>query len=340
MKQQFILAASALFRRLQRADIKFAFIALGIWQGFVTCSPSDAGAAEYEVGGRAQFRWYASGTTQEQVAVFFRLSVRNCSWYFTYALESNNLADYMHVSHDGSQLFFVQSLETVSEKKRKAGAIDPTRHADNSGTASISEGEIFYNAALPEVPPVWLAYGSSCFFDSHKEELVEPAMVQDGTGVEYGRAGSRKLKALRSMSDHFPFLPTRVVYLSDGQLYDFNGKLIRYEPPYDHGFTNAVYEVHSITNHNGLELPLRSSLKLFDRVTNAMSASDLRAVGDYQIQLLTVKTNLSISSFQPPLPGRTVVADHRFYGRENPQYFMELSNQWRSQWHRSKQVKP
>jgi hypothetical protein len=137
---------------------------------------------------------------------------------------------------------------TVTEKLRS-----PTKAA-NDATLILSTNVVpEYGFGL--MASVWLAYASSCYYDSANPEAVEPVSYL-GPGFKEQHVN---IKAdWRLLNGRTPFIE-RSVEFADGFHYLQKGREFSkepYPPPFDKGFTNCVYSVTQWTNISGSRFPL------------------------------------------------------------------------------------
>jgi len=285
------------------------------------------------------------GTTQEQATVHFTLHVSDCKWLLRFTRDegtnSANARDYEEASYDGENIYYLSNIRSAVERQRHKGKKLPS----NIATGQIYKGEVFAMRIADEVGPIWLSYASGCYFATRSNEFVEPAMVFDGAGFHYGPPRHLKVPARWKLTKDNPKFPISVNYLNEGIVNSPTGSVSL--PSSYIGFTSAVYRVLSITNFNGLEIPDRTSLTLY-RPHN--TAEQLTSFVEYCVRLESVGFHSVAKSFQPVLPGITVVADHRMgdliYSAEkgwptleqlkNDPYFQELRriNSSRRPWSR------
>src|SRR5262249_20150140 len=144
---------------------------------------------------------------------------------------------------------------------------------------------------------------SSCYLAGRNEDVIEPAIAFDGTGAYFGPPEHQKLKAQWTFSDSRARFPSKVIYRRDGKP--------EYPSAYQEGFVDAIFEVQSYTNFNGLKIPRSSTLKIFDLKTNAMASDDLKLLVEYRVELTKVAGALQVDSFQPVIPGMMTIQDAR-----------------------------
>jgi hypothetical protein len=274
--------------------------------------PAVCGEALF-VEGTASMRLHSpDGTTHEQAPLEFTLNVQDCAWLLQcariYGGANGGHAPDMEVSCDGTNIYFVRSfghefLKRVKQSGQKA--------AFNSANCISYQGQVFHHRLIDEVGAIWLAYASGCYFRSRTNDLVEPAMVLDGFGGLYdGFPNRSRLRAKWTISSSEPFLPERLVYFGRGE------NAIRIGPaprpaPSSEEFTNAVYEVETFTNLNGLRLPREASLKLFTSAGGSSPLGAVRLLAEYRVNLITAAITNALASYQPGIDGVAAMYDQR-----------------------------
>jgi hypothetical protein len=124
-----------------------------------------------------------------------------------------------------------------------------------------------------------------------------------------------KVKADWSLNEVAPFLPKKVIYYSDGMLrWRTGGRAYTAAapPPYDHGFTNFIYEELSSTNSNGIEIPTKFRFARYGFVE-----TNFQIIHLVSGKIDTITPKISVFSFKPPYIGEIRILDKR-YGSSNP----------------------
>ncbi len=187
----------------------------------------------------------------------------------------------------------------------------------NGGIGNTYPGNLpRYNPSL--AAPLWLAYASCCYFEK-PDSNAAPRMWEfdfSTQGVHHFMA-----KAQWDLSADSPHLPVRVVYFNTGTHFisdlkdprHHNYAEVNYPAPYDAGFTNAIYEVISMTNTGGLALPLAFKLSRFDLVPGATNNGTLKLVSTLEGQASVIRLDTPAVSFVPVPQVNIQVQDYRFF---------------------------
>ena len=102
------------------------------------------------------------------------------------------------------------------------------------------------------------------------------------------------------------------VYFDDGIAGLRGGVPVKWPPPLDAGFTNAVYSALDFTNVVGLALPTRATLDTFSPQLGDPGPRVVRRCS-YEIVATNLTTQfLHAGGFKPDLPGKTYMNDMRF----------------------------
>lgn len=117
---------------------------------------------------------------------------------------------------------------------------------------------------LRESPPndgtraqfVWLALASQNYFATARSHLLPIWFPEDPKT----RRQPFEMQIYYDVLDRAPHLLSRLVFLSDGFYRSYNPArrsvdVLQLVPPFDRGFTNAVYQVLALTNNSGHVLP-------------------------------------------------------------------------------------
>lgn len=85
----------------------------------------------------------------------------------------------------------------------------------------------------------------------------------------------------------------------------------RRKPPFDEGFTNAVFRVTSLTNWGGAQVPWSAELDTFRPAPGDQPR--LVRYTRYEIMLTKWSKNPKEVEFKPRLPGLTTISDARVF---------------------------
>jgi hypothetical protein len=156
---------------------------------------------------------------------------------------------------------------------------------------------------------LWLGFGSAAYFKARKDKMIHPLWPLDDPGA---RLRGFTVEGSWATNKDAAGLPTQVVYMNDGI---FRGVSSRSEkpvefpekPPFDNGYTQAVFTVTLSTNLGTYSVPLAFTFRRF-------------AVGTGKYELLTeevastrsVEKQTSQVTFLPTFIGKADINDGRF----------------------------
>lgn len=162
------------------------------------------------------------------------------------------------------------------------------------------------------LPVIWLAYGSSCYFESQNDRKL-PDIFLRIPGVDK-RPQDTRLKADWQTSNSSIAIPNRVVMWNAGTyLANDENRLVEmpFHKPYHAGFTNSVFEVISTTNLNDVTLPNSFRITRFSPLRNARSNKELRIASVIECAAESISPLPQDFTVKPTLTHRTIVNDYR-----------------------------
>ncbi len=244
-----------------------------------------------------------------QPATHFLFSANGCRWAMRLTGDSNRMYDYHEISYDGEDLYFITSFETLSKSFAAQG-----KRGAAMANAWVIRGQILRTLQAQEVGPVWLVFGSRCYFQDATSGMVEPALANNCPAILSPEMRVRLQRASWGVFDEFPHMLKWAVYFSDGRSLwlDRLGQPLPGEPSrLSPENTNVTLRVTETTNIGGLLIPISATIELFCREETNHWNTILAA--KYEIRAESVSTNTHELSFPPPLPpGGVVVCDARF----------------------------
>ena len=121
-----------------------------------------------------------------------------------------------------------------------------------ANSASIRYGESL-SFDDPFLQTLWLAFCSVRYLQSSTNGMIEPIWTQDDPTL---RSKNYRVSAMWRLSPDEPKLPVSVTFLNDGLYRGFDQTkkqpfTIQLPPPYQGGYTSAVFYATSVTNLNG-----------------------------------------------------------------------------------------
>jgi hypothetical protein len=255
-------------------------------------------AAEFEVEGYAVYDLYSGHDIEQSFTNSFVVSVRGSEWQIvTWPLGSS---DRLECAKD------TDCLRTLNATFN--GGTNASRIWAN---AAIVEQRDLPSLCDPFLRTLWLTYCSSAYLHSATNSEIEPIWTLDNPILQ---SNGFRMLGKWLLSETPPYLPVEVNFLNDGfyRGYDRNKKQpveIKLRPPYDAGYTCAVFRATSFTNMDGLLIPLGFLFKTSQTPLSPQVTPDMpRDVMFGEVQ--TVKAQSSIQLFRPKYQGEVSIHDY------------------------------
>jgi hypothetical protein len=262
----------------------------------------------------SSFNTYSDGTNTYSVSILnptYNKAKGISNFLANYNIDSNALVKSAPSKID--QLILKKLLDTnqITTQNRAVGSI--------------------YPGAVPRFGPdfaalVWLAYGSSSYFEAPTESKAPRMWFYDYPEQavdDYMELAKWKL------CDTEPHLPQLIEFYSDGTYgrADNHNRHTRiyYPPPYNREFTNAIFKAMSFTNCEGKVFPFSFNLSGYVPTTNADGTAWLKIAGTIEGRTEEIhnhpnnfgragQTGLeeALSPFTPIISLNTAIVDYRF----------------------------
>jgi hypothetical protein len=268
-----------------------------------------ADAYEYEADGMLEGEThFALGNVMKEEPVSFKVYVRDCQWLI-HITQQNAHTKYLEIGFDGRTMYYSAMLD-----EKVVANITPK---PDLWTGGLSLDVVPFHGSQPNIPVIWLALASSCYLDDAKDHLIPPY------STDLVRA---RLPAFVFRMSDLPKLPQAIIFLDDGFDRKFGVPRQR-PPPYDKGFTNAIYTVNSFTNVGSYSLPREFNLKVFLPVS-----SNIKLFAEYNGIVDNVRPECSLTNFIPEIGGIGFVNDQRFLSVDDTHRmpFLYRTNRWLS----------
>jgi len=225
----------------------FACVVVGYWAS-IALGDSSAYGQVYSARGRIQVttKLAANDAGKKETLGFYvevvgqkykiRMEESNRpDWYYEYAFDKHEMRTLHHVKR------------TPRDSSTNASPVFPAR---------IEEREIPANDGT-RAQFIWLAMASSRFFAGRTNEQMLPIWSPEDPQIR--RQPFSMLTFVETIRES-PALPAKVSFINDGFYRSYNPvkKALDVEPlspPYDKGYTNAIYQVLAVTNTSTQTLP-------------------------------------------------------------------------------------
>ena len=266
---------------------------------------SNAPGLEYEIEGRIAG---SNGKGEETDPVQFHLYFKDCNWLMHCTPESPGMfSDHINYwefgCHNGTLYGLVKQKQVQGRK--------PTWLGDVKSEAAPRF------RLLPQITVAWFAFASQCYLDSTNNYILPPY------STDPVRVPQRAI-VVRTTED--PQLPLYCAFLSDGIDRRFE-QLSPYPPPFNNGFTNAIFEVLAFTNVNGRSFPEHINCQVF-----GPSPQGLQTIFSCRAVVERVRTLCTLKSLLPSIPYQEVgeVKDFRFVSADARQQheFVYRTSKW------------
>lgn len=261
-------------------------------------------AQAFEVHGTVRYESYLGGATNWALTKTFKVEVDGCDWL----IRTSSLDDCSYVEKGFRQgdLFNLAMYCANSHGRPTntyAGLIESDELPDDDGS---------------QINYLWLAYASACYFDREFGNTFRPVCCLDDRELRTERF---KVQSYLERSEFSPHLPTWVVYLNDGYYrVNSSGRRMAFKapPPFDLGYTNAIYAVGVLTNCGTSQVPLEFEFTRFAVPRDDSARMGLvvrtRIVG----KVTTIAERHSSLVLLPQFPGEFYVKDNRYISRNPP----------------------
>jgi hypothetical protein len=246
----------------------------------------------------------------------FTIWVNGRKWFIETSVNGRKDLEPYEDAYDGQ---YVYSLTTFIDKlgaPHSSGIIESN---------DVPQESSFYAS------PIWLALGSSHYFQSITNNLFQPIWHLSDITLRNKRF-SDVGKWIKQ--DASPFLPEEVTYYSDGKIYFTdsygNSRVSRYPAPYDNGFIEAEYNVITHTNVGGITLPQHFVFIRYMPRPYGRSTNDTVIMCKYDGTVTNISSENIREGYIPVLSPPTYVDDRRFGVAAKPVTDVEYvaTNSW------------
>lgn len=316
-------------------------------------TPQAARSANYEATGQLVWFRYSQGQIAKTAKRNFKVVAEDTKWFIrTEALEGPAKGKYDESYFDGTNLFTLtkfpisQSGTNLVPAVFKAGTnittvYSPARAAANDSIGSV-EPVVMPRFGPSLIAPVWLAFCSGAYLADAKGGRVAPVWDLPINSVNNS---SYPITAKWELLDSQRGTPARVVYHNKGLLWQLSGtaatdrssgdelmevtelQAVFYPapPPFDKGFTNAVYQVLTSTNivyspkgiaeSSLLTLPTAFQLTYMAPPYEG-SGTDMITMWAIAAQVESITVGANPPRFAPEANLKTLVVDERIERKE------------------------
>jgi hypothetical protein len=292
---------------------------------------------EFEVSGRFSgqaFNPY-SGEITGKFDGIFEYAVSNSLWWAR-TRRFDEPFDYLEAGSDSTNCYLLGMFEKEQQRRSALGE----RTGENVAFTQVHPGTIPRYMGFPYLSVLWFGFSSRDYLETITGDLYDPIVLASSDPLQMAFTSYKVKGRVERFGDGYG-LPKSAVFYSDGKRPVFQpGNMIsppdavRWKKPYDKGFKVAEYDCQSVTNIQGVILPVRFAYRLFMPKHEGADASEVVQIHLYQVEATNFARGTGRISFLPLLPaGKTTVQDYRFLASEPkvPPFTYHVTSQWLSE---------
>lgn len=298
---------------------------LGCWILVAVCcllriSEMKLDALPFEAEGSVTFIQFRDGGERSRSQVNFRILVDGCKYSLRMTQQPNKRTyDYQDVVYDGTNLYYLISVASSVPALLKKAPRNVTNL--NAAATFIYQEPILHNALAHQAGPLWLALASGWYLASLTNSIVEGVLSWDASGL-VAPDTIRMQKAEWRCQRQFPNLPESVVFFDNGGIPHVWTNM----PPYNNGFTSAVYTVSRFAEVESVAFPRESTLLVYFPKTGGRRETELTLLSRYEIRVDDIRLVRDVRILPPELPGAATMIDARFYDKAGNVPFRRVTN--------------
>jgi hypothetical protein len=232
-----------------------------------------------------------SNQAPNDAATHFKFSCRDCRWLMRLTGTNHTISDYREVSFDGENGYFITSYQSRTRNL--------TEHVGNVADGWIVKGSIVRTVHAIQIGPVWLTYASRCYFQALQTNYAEQALSYNCPPVFSPSFAPPRQPVEWTHFAQFPHFVKQATYFEAST-----------PPSSSPAITNVLFSVNATTNIGGLLIPTFAAVEVQCRKTPGKP--EVIHAARYEVRATTVRSQSTVSSFKPVLPGPTALSDARF----------------------------
>ncbi|MFT4588286.1 MAG: hypothetical protein ACI9VS_002241 [Candidatus Binatia bacterium] len=210
----------------------------------------------------------------------------------------------------------------------------------NQSVALVEPGPVPHILQQSVNSVLWLAFASETYI-AGAGEWLEPLFRYEAFGSDsqeiYNLGLTMKCDVRRATADSG--LIERIVYWSDSKVRGWRQaegfwlgppEVIAMNPPYDQGFTNAIYQVLDTTSVGDQLIPASFEYTAFVPPKGGSSADELLAHNHFTGNVTNAVSKLRVASFLPAINGVAMARENRFRKEAQPTFAFNyfFTNRW------------
>jgi hypothetical protein len=217
---------------------------------------------------------------------------------------------------DGTNIFTMRSL-----RSRYEGALREGRPVQNNSTGAVRKGPVPNEKAHPHAGILWFAFASQSYLRTNGVVSLQPLLLAEANSDQLLHFGFQQKVYFEPWSNRDP-RPLRTTWFHDGIVRYWekrdHAKVAshlerRYSPPYDQGFTNAIFEASSFVQAGSGRIPRRLDYWVYCPRPKGQTNTELALLQHHWIEITNIVLDVPKGSFVPlPIEGVARIADERF----------------------------
>lgn len=257
-----------------------------------------------------------------------------CEWSIkTWISSSTNGIKYNELGCDGTNIHAVIVLDTnISGTVGSESVAAPLKGREPARSAAFNTANAVVMKGQFPIPtqvdvfatPVWLALASGCYFESITNSKVHPPYPM-GPLVD---ANKYRVNANWSWLAGAERIPEKIVYFAEGKVFGPQKEKVL-SPPYNNGYTGAIYEVTAKSLlPGGSQFPLEFRFTRFAPKADGTNASDLRVTEYFTGRIENFEPDKTSSQFVPNLPEMAIVRDKSTVTTNGGYVYVSSNGSW------------
>ena len=302
-----------------------------------SCSSLFAGDRAYEVSGEISHRLSVRGKVIVEMFRDFTVRVDDCRWkIITTDIGTNKFHRAIAAWETGCDGRDTYAMTRFDKEMRPTRVLGPGNSVETSIITNIALPDIaeVNPGMIPSRGPsfhafVWFSLASACYLDEAPKGRLGQIWEYEDPERQYKEA---TMEAQVERLDSTLGLPSQVAFFSDGKYYavkDGRSVVVDGKPPYNKGWTNAIYKVSQATNFQGLRIPLSFTLLRYVPKNGGRTAEELVVFEETIGRVTRVSRSQDSSPFLPANELGRPVLDNRFRGNtEVPVVAKSKTGEW------------
>ena len=258
----------------------------------------------------------------------FELQCSGASWHIDLGTPKRRMYDHRVVSSDGTNAYLLLSYRNRHPEMNEA---ELQAYPGHIGDGTVTRGNLPRFSFVDEATPVWLPYASAHHFaQDPTNQLRQVPFSTYVAPLGFSPGDSPIIERTAWNLDSLPpHLPTRVTYAVDDVAGAGYGRADGYDLSIP--LTNVTFEVKSFLETNGCRFPGESVTKVY-RIRGDEGADTFKQTcQEFRVTATNVTFGITLDSFEPKLPGKTIVVEERFNNGTKFAFTYWRTNGWLSQ---------